>query len=297
MATYNSFLVSTDFFEIQGDQLLQITQNNTSRLIQAINTAQEQVNSMISQRYDTAATFLPVLPYSPTTSYLPGARIILDFPSFLTTSSYTAGACAVSNGVAYQSKGGIVPGPFNPTQWTVIGNQYDMFTAAYPYPQFQSDSFYDVGDQVYWTGNIYTALQQSFCEDGFGDIQFDKYSEVPPRNTRPDAKNQSKIGQWSAGTPYALPTNVSPQNASYWVPGDSRNQRLVMVTVDLAIYYLHKSIAPTNIPELRKTSYKEAVKWLDQVNQGQIQANLPELQPIQGTIFRWGGGIARQNHW
>lgn len=59
---------------------------------------------------------------------------------------------------------------------------------------------------------------------------------------------------------------------------DTRNQKLVEVVATIALYHLHKRLAPNNIPEFRKKQYDgdgdayimSAIKWLMMVREGNI---------------------------
>ena len=291
------FLTNYDYFNIQNDQLSQIIQGNPARLYAAENTAMEFMTSFLSQRYDISACFLPVLIYSSSITYEPGSRIILDYNQFDITTTYNINNCVIYNKVAYQAKVNVLPGVFDITQWNFLGNQYDIFYGNILNDTFNMKRYYKVGDVVYWNGHNYICNKNSLVDSYTNDIQYDKYSQIPLSNVVPDSELNSTGIYWNNKTDYFIPINTNPQNTNYWTLGDVRNQMLVMNMTDLVVYFLHKSIAPQNIPELRVVAYKEVKKWLEMIAMGDINANLPEKQPLQGLKFRFGGGIARENHW
>lgn len=62
--------------------------------------------------------------------------------------------------------------------------------------------------------------------------------------------------------------------------GADRNQRIVMLMVDIVLYHIHSRIAPRNIPEIREVRYEQAIEWLRAVNKGSIMPDLPTIQDI-----------------
>lgn len=62
---------------------------------------------------------------------------------------------------------------------------------------------------------------------------------------------------------------------------DTRDQYIVMLVIDLALYHLWSKEAANNIPKHRELRYNDALKWLQDV-QGGKAANLPELTDEAG---------------
>jgi hypothetical protein len=70
-------------------------------------------------------------------------------------------------------------------------------------------------------------------------------------------------------------------------PDNPRNQFLVTMCVDIALYHLHKSLVPRNIPEVRITAYENALKWLEKAKEGKTRlegAILPPEEQTQGDF-------------
>ena len=292
-----SYLTNKDYWVIQDKQLGQLIQQNPANLVAAQNTAQEELTSYLVQRWDCSFEFRNTNVYNTGKIYLPGDRIILDFPIYSTTVSYNIGNTIISNGTAYVAISNTFPGAFDPTKWLSIGNQYDMFTGNYPYPQFNEKSVYLVGDQVYWNGYVYTATANTTIQSRESMIQYANISDIPLPNVFPDSPQNADATYWGNKTAYSIPVNTSPQNTAYWTIGDSRSQQMVMYMTDIAIFHLHRAISPMNIPEMRKTAYKDAIGWLKSCSLGNVTPNLPEKQPQQGLKFRWGGKTHKNNDW
>lgn len=58
--------------------------------------------------------------------------------------------------------------------------------------------------------------------------------------------------------------------------GSSRNQQIVMITIDILLYHLHSQLASSAMPKIREDRYNAAIKWLGEVNVGNISPSIPE---------------------
>lgn len=62
--------------------------------------------------------------------------------------------------------------------------------------------------------------------------------------------------------------------------GKERNQVVVMMAIDIAIYHMFSIHNPRNISQVRVDRYKRAMAWLKEVRDGNEDVNgLPELEP------------------
>lgn len=94
-------------------------------------------------------------------------------------------------------------------------------------------------------------------------------------------------------TASTLPTDISEYAA-----GDTRYPILLMYAKDIALYHIHSNIAPQNIPELRKTRYEAAIKWLHAVSLDKLNADLPLLDTsVVSESMRLGSDIKRSMRW
>lgn len=59
--------------------------------------------------------------------------------------------------------------------------------------------------------------------------------------------------------------------------GDQRDDYIIMITIDIAIYHLWAKKAPKVIPEHRKVRYSDALDWLTNVGSGTMPTDLPQL--------------------
>ncbi|MFV0378336.1 MAG: phage protein Gp36 family protein [Mangrovibacterium sp.] len=73
---------------------------------------------------------------------------------------------------------------------------------------------------------------------------------------------------------------------------DTRDQWMVTITIDIALYHLYSQTGMRDIPEHRANRYQDAIDWLKDVGNGTTSANLPELTDESGEVVSdvriWG---------
>lgn len=318
----NRYLNNADYYHliqpVQLNQLLQIgptvSISNNYKLLRAELTAQEEVSSYLRQRYDIISEFTATNVWIYNATYSAGARVIIDFTNTFTSSvAYATGSTLIYNGEGYMSMGiGATTSTPDmlPNYWLDLGQQYSIYSAVNPYPQFNCENFYNVGDQVYWHGAIYTCTQQTLLLTTGQAIQYERIEWLPPANVFPDDVKSNNNGQyWQKESNYQISLNT-PLNATMsivngtsssvinvWAYGDNRSFQIVNMVIECAIFNLHKTIAPMNIPTMRSDSYKEVKKLLELVAMGKLNLNMPVLQPTQGSNIRFMGSIRNNNVW
>jgi phage gp36-like protein len=87
-------------------------------------------------------------------------------------------------------------------------------------------------------------------------------------------------------------TGNDPEAAEseYWKSGDLRNQLIMRLSINIAIYQLSHSNASRNVPEFREKNYLDAIKWLENVAKGRANPSFPlaEETTNQNTLMRTG---------
>jgi len=82
--------------------------------------------------------------------------------------------------------------------------------------------------------------------------------------------------------------------------GDNRNQLILMMALDIAIYHLFCIHNPQKLSQVRKDRYDRAVSWLKAVNTGAINIDgapmLEEEQLADNSRFIMASNPKRQNH-
>ena len=89
-------------------------------------------------------------------------------------------------------------------------------------------------------------------------------------------------------------------NTIFSATGSDRNQLILMMALDIAIYHIFCQHNPYKISQMRKDRYDRAVEWLKAVAAGKISiANaprLPEEQQAQNSPWQIGSNELRPSH-
>jgi hypothetical protein len=99
--------------------------------------------------------------------------------------------------------------------------------------------------------------------------------------------------------------NTPIDDIAFFVEKDSRDPLILTDVVDVALYHLHKSVSPNQIPQTRFLAYDGndprqtggVIGRLKNVNAGRIQLDLPLLNPAshRGYTIRYGGELPKNN--
>ena len=280
---------------IQDVNMQQIISGDDTQRTLCEAAAQQTAIEHLTAKYDTTKEFTDTNPYSFTTVYQAGQRAELNFSTYNTATAYVVNTLVINTGLAYICTGATT-GPFDITNWTLLGKQYDIFYITQPYPTFNYALFYNINDKVFYKNNVYTAKYATQSIDQQSALQFGSLDNIPPPNIFPD---DPALGAtyWGIGVPYSVAAGSLPTDTTKWTKGDNRNASLVRRLVQICLYYLHDRIAPRGIPEQRTTGYTEAIAWLDMAKEGEITVGLPLIQPkIDGRI-RYGGSVRNINNY
>jgi len=296
------YLHNSDYIVvIQDSQLAQIVQHDQNKLLKAERLAQDEISSYLTQRWDMQYEFTNTAPWNSSTSYQPNQRVIIDYDDFSSVDVYNSGDCAILNGVGICLTGvtgsATFSGPYNPSLWSDMGDQYTLYYASYPAPLFNYLNYYNIGDEVYWKGYSWVCATTTNIPSMTQVNQYMNVSNIPPNNVFPDSSANSNYAYWTKGATFSMPLGTLPTNKSYWTEGDNRCQQLLQWYMDIVIYNCHKTIAPRNVPEQKVTAYKIAIDYLIKIGSGDYTLNALVRQPIQGRMFRWGGSTQNPSQW
>lgn len=327
------YIIRADYYKsIQEAQIVQVTGGDNNILLQAESAAMSRAIGMLTQKYDISKEFTPTQLYSTSTVYKAADRVYITYPTYNSALNYTVGQYCVFSGHAYVCTTNTT-GTFNPASWASIGTSTSIYYAAYPYAYFDLYGVYAVDDRVFYRGRTYKCLQKTASLTNFAAIQYLYDDNVPPNNVFPDDPNNG-AKQWEDLGAYTVPSNllaspaysastnyVTGNYAQYsgsiyicisattgqfdidkwravWVLGDNRDMLMVTSIVDIALWYVHKRIAPNNIPDLRVDAYNVAIEWFRRIRDGIEQAaNMPLIQPKQGRRILSDSLVARNNYY
>jgi hypothetical protein len=295
------YLIQKDFNKsIQADNLAQVIGSDQSVLCDAETFAYSVAKSKLIQKYDISQELQDTPGWDATLVYKAANRVYLNPPAYNTATNYIPGSYTTYGGNVYICNTDTT-GVFTLSAWTLVATQYQIYYAAYPAQVFNLYACYNVGDVVYWKGNVYTALRSSTPLDQTEMIQYGTYENLPFINIFPD-NVQNGPSAWGVGVPYTVPAETDIQNTTYWTKGDNRNAELRTHLVSITLYQVHQRISPNNIPELRRENYHMAMQWLKEASgvdgkDGGMTVDLPVKQPTQGMRVRSGGNVKLINRY
>lgn len=276
------FLTNKDYGrQIQTDNLNQVIENDYSTLIYVEQSAQAEMISYLSQRYDVTRVFADTQVFATSSTYYGNNLVEYTEPTYDQQTTYNPGdRISFEDKIYINSATTSIIGadPTYTPDWTFIVNDKTLFYAKLPQPEWNNDLTYSVGSQVWYNDIVYTAI-------------YENTSVLPTETT-----------YWTVGSTYSF-SNFYPDNTTYWTQGDNRNQQILMYMIDITLYHLHSRINPRNIPELRMIRYDGnsqyqgggAISWLKRVACGEVNASLKELVPDQGISIQWGSEPKNNN--
>lgn len=267
--------------QIQDTNLLQIIQSDYSLVSDVEQSAQSEMKSYLTQRYNMIKTFTDTQVFSTFSTYYGQDLVEYTEIEYDQQTTYQPNDRISYNDKIYYNSAtfsiiGISP-DYTP-DWTYITNDKSLYYAKTPFDIWNIELDYAVGDIVFYDNITYSAI-------------VDNIGIEPPDNN-----------YWSVGSTYSF-SNIMPEDTNYWVKGDNRNQQIVMYLIDITLYHLHSRINPRNVPELRMIRYDGndpkqsggAIGWLKRVSDGQINADLPEIVTKPILSVKWGSSPKNNN--
>lgn len=227
----------------------------------------EYIKNYISGRYRVNDIFGELLTFNIATNYYYGDRINLTADAYVNATAYVVGERVLYGGYVYEcilnSTGNL---PTDVTYWINLGLE-GLYYIAYP-ELFDDRVLYSVGDRVQVDYVVYERITNAGYIEGKVPTDTNYWKVITKAN-------------------YTAVSGVYPTNAA-WTFGDNRNLTIVTLLIDLCLYDIHSIINPRNVPELRKERFDNAVAFLQGVNKGDFNMNLPSLGAQKGYHLRAG---------
>jgi hypothetical protein len=267
---------------IQSDNLAQIIENNQQVKLDVEQAAQAEMISYLEQRYIKEEIFSNTTVYDNTATYY--AKNLVEYTEtvFNALSVYNPGdritftTGSGDNALTYVyecvtlTTAGQSP-TTTPAKWDQLCLDKSLFYVTLPEEQWNPETEYVIGDEVWYDDKVYTAL-------------------VANTNVKTTVS-----AVWGSGVSYSISGDL-PTDTTKWTAGDNRNQLIVLHLIDITLYHLHRRINPRNVPDHRKEAYNGnshndcggAIGWLKRVAKGSVNADLPEINPEQGMAMRSG---------
>lgn len=309
--SYTPYLTKSDYLAtIQDGQLTdqilaELTNSGDKERKFAEGWAIGIIRGKLKAKFDLDFEFTETLPYDPTKVYYAGSRVVIDYADW-EAKKYEINSCVIKDGIGYICIVNESANTFDEAEWQPLGNQYTIYYIKLPFPLFSLEiqtskgvytaGFYNVDDNVWWLNHTYSALRKTVIYDHATIIQYRDLNDLPPVNIFPNDP-QSGAAWWKDLGEYSIKAYIEDEttlpvgtddNPSVWTVGDNRDPVTMQAVIDLAIWMLHKRIAPQNIPKLREQAKNDIFSWIASVKSGDTDTDLIQLQPSQGDSFAWG---------
>lgn len=317
----NDYLATIQSGQLNDQLLDELNAGNLQRNF-AESWAIGQLRSKLKAKYDLDYELTPTLPYNPKKTYLGGDRCVIDFDEYVTGTKYPEFTCVIKDEVGYICKVNESGTSWDWSEWQSLGNQFTIYHIPLPYDRFHIDiqqtqgiytkGFYKVGNFVWWAEHTYKALRQTIVADHDTRLQYYMFGDIGSPNIFPNDPSMgaswwedlgeyniqpyAPVGEEVQGNALALPVSGSDQ-LSAWKQEDNRDPVIMQVLIDLSLWMLHRRISPMNIPKIREQAKDDAFGWLSSVKAAKDDTELEQLQPEQGTSFRWGSKTKNENSW
>ena len=344
--TLNDYLTTIRSDQLNNQLLDTIEQGGQFERMEAESFAIDEIRSVLGSYFYLDFELRPTLPFIYLKKYYAGDRIVLDFPLWeandgneiegesetTNSDSYVLGDCVVWNPTgsniltAYCANKDNNDRVFNPDNWTVIGNQYDIYFVQFPYDIFQLVPSPQIGtstpglyngnppcqSRVCWEKNLYLCRNNTWIIGHQGREQFYSINDIPSPNLFPNMKDPNFTDgnrQWQNMGCYflksILPSYPNPidselinennegidawtsQYTQSWTLGDNRSNVIKQIIIKISLYELLKR----NSFMLKERSIDRdwAFRKLERIRKGEDTTLIPILQPEQIGDISFGG--------
>lgn len=137
---------------------------------------------------------------------------------------------------------------------------------SYTEPAWNNATNYVANNRVSYQGYIYKALQNNTNKNPSTEILF--WEQI--------IENEELYVVTADGT------GNYPEDTAFFKQDDARNALLVDIVLNIALYLVHRRIAPRQIPETRKNAYEDSIVQLQDIASGTLFIDLPiKEEPVK----------------
>lgn len=188
-----------------------------------------------------------------------------------------------------------------------IRQRYDVTQVFKDWKTWSLLTTYVIGDFFRYLENTFdpTATYSQGNRVNYGEYIYSANSSISPGAWDATKWNQICYNNlvWTC---IAVSIGNYPDNTTYFIQSDPRNNEIVNIMVNVVLYRIHAQIVPNNIPELRRIYFNSdgqprnmdgsAVGTLIAIQKGDLMLNLPiYTDDQQGQNITWGSNMKRNN--
>lgn len=182
-----------------------------------------------------------------------------------------------------------------------LRSKYDVAKTFAPIYTWQSEVSYPKNTRILFSATAFSTTATYATDDL---VSKDGFIYQAKENITAGVFNATKWDNIATNNSffYVIATNstagILPTDLDEYTAGDTRNPMIVAIIKDIALYTIHSNISPNNIPQLRKDRYDGAIKWLNNVSNDRLSADLPLADTDQALgSMRLGGNTKYSERW
>jgi len=327
-----AFLRNKDFYSlIQEDNLDVILGDNDNLLQDRIRSAEAEAASYLRHRYDVDKIFASLLSYSATMQYYEGNIVEWTETAYDSTATYNTDDRCSYSGYIYEAKEDGVTGTWDSSKWTQLAENESIWTCKVPsLGDLPSDNEFAYSDSAYltdfkyltgWDRENITSLYFKRIDDyvymyiseanrtantnSYGRFVYDETGLDMPHTVEVlSADNDIIKGEITIKQYIDDDATFAVTVSNHWELKDSRDQKMVEILIDIALYHVHSRINPRNIPDLRRIRYDGddanqrggAIGMLKMIRDGKNSLDIPiYTDKNKGSIYQYGNGEDAMN--
>lgn len=318
---YTRFLNDNDYLAIiTPENFGQLVRDLHDRVVQAEQSAEMDMREYLDQFYEVERELCigkSMRGYSPMVNYPPGARFYVDgkpVRSLTAINGYHKPTATKYWGEVYD-----IPTDIDPTAireyrqsltyragdvvrhgscyWRcLVDNGWDFRNIVVPglmvwgelhAPEWEPMAEYDEHEVVLYKGVLYTLITKDGYDVSETPLDSDCWGEIGQYSSDyeyefGDDKYDYAVSDGVAFVPLRNPNADKLVENVNFVYDDPRNLNLVKHMTRIALYYLHQTVSPTNIPQSRQYMYEESKDWLYKASKLKINPQLPRKRSDKG---------------
>lgn len=318
---YSRFLNDNDYMAIiTPENFGQLVRNFPERVVQAEQSAEMDVREYLDQFYEVERELCmgkSIRVYSPMVSYPPQARFYVDGKP---ARSLTAiNGYRKPSAVKYWTELYSIPPEvcvekipeyrqmftyhkdslvrYGSVIWRCLAdNGWDFLNIAIPgqsawgevyAPEWEKMVEYEKDEVRSYQGVYYTLVTKEGYDPSVSPLESDCWGEIGQYSTDyeyefGDEKSDYAVFEGTVFLPLANPNADRLKENVNFVYDDVRNPNLVKHMTRIALYYLHQTVSPTNIPQSRQYMYEESKDWLYKASKLKLNPQIPRKRTEKG---------------
>lgn len=318
---YTRFLNDNDYLAIiTPENFEQLVRGFHNRVLQAEQSAEMDIREYLDQFYEVEKELCvgkSMLEYSPMVNYPPEVRFYLDgepVRALRSISGYHKPAAEKCWKEIYNLLDNTDPQQIREYRQTMtyhagdivkcgscyykclVDNGWDFKNISIPgymawgevwAPEWEPMANYSEHEVCLYHGVYYTLLTKEGYNVEENPLDSDCWGEIGQYSSDyeyecGDDKYDYAVFEGEVFVPLRNPNADKLEENVNYVKDDPRNANIVKHMTRIALYYLHQTVSPTNIPQSRQYMYEESKDWLYKASKLKLNPQIPRKRTEKG---------------